>query len=234
MKLKRFFILLSVLCTMGMFAVLATSCEEEKTTEIQIPNAHFTSSSNSSYGVFLTNDFNFQYTLALDEEKSSKGLRITQIDYFWDGQKVATVGGSNLTLNYRIQNQTLGEHQLKIAAKCAGDGYSTTTYTFTIPFTVCDEIPVIDFTCSYPKLVDRNGLLECDVLPVENLADGESISKVAYYLDDRLLIETAMPPYTLSYPVKNEKLGKHKFSISVSFKGIWDGQITRSLPITIQ
>lgn len=231
MKLKNCFYLLSILC---LLCIQAVSCESDKTTEFKIPHAEFTYSSTSSYGTFLTNGADFQFTLALDEEKSSEGLRITQIDYYWDDQKVTTVGGMNLTMTYHLQNETLGEHHLKVVARCSGEGYSTVTYTMELPFTVCEQIPVIDFTCPNIQSVNHNGLLECNVQPVEGIASGASISKVAYYLDDRLLLETAMAPYTLSCPVKNEKLGEHKFAVRVTFQGLWDGQITRTYPITIQ
>ena len=64
----------------------------------------------------------------INRAKSSKGIYIEEVKYYFDGKQIATSNSYPFSMDYPIQNQTIGEHTLKIVSKVKGEGYTDTDF----------------------------------------------------------------------------------------------------------
>lgn len=106
-----------------MSAVLWVSCSKDQVVEIdlsQIPTASFTFDFSS---MEVSNGDILKVTASVNEDKSSKGLEIKRVQYFWDDQLIETKTAAPFSLSYKIDNQSIGKHVLRVKVRYGGDGY---------------------------------------------------------------------------------------------------------------
>ncbi|MBO4850216.1 MAG: hypothetical protein J5529_04850 [Prevotella sp.] len=86
-----------------------------------IPKADFT----INYKSPIENGQYEDVTVGVNTAKSSLGLEIKRVDYYWDGKLIEKVKKSPFGLNFLLENQTPGKHRLGIKITYGGKGYET-------------------------------------------------------------------------------------------------------------
>lgn len=233
MKTKIHFIPLLLLVLTASF--LCSSCGEE---EITIPNVYFKYKmwSYVANGDTLTVD-----KLVIDEEKSSEGIHIDLINYYFDGEKIASPTSSPYGMKYLIKDKTIGEHELKVYIEVSGDGYAKMKYTLTFTIHVLEEPFNLSFHCNFDKnfgdktpTYSKNETITGNVsLNTQTTIDAE-ITKVEYYWDNKLFSATSLPPYRFSYSPANESVGEHELKFVVyTTSDVGDFSSTRKCTVII-
>jgi len=160
---------------------------------------------------------------SIDETKSSKGLHIDLVKYYFDGELIESSTSSPFALNYPIKNMSIGEHELKVYLEVSGKGYANVKVTKLYPVYVLEEPFALDYDTYFDndyeadKVTVSNGeTLSGHTVPSEDNTIDATITKVEYYWDDNLFGASSIAPYNFSYPVNNEKAGKHNFKTVVT------------------
>ncbi len=235
MKAKHYFSAAIILC---LLSVTFSSCDHDHHDPDDIvtktmPNADFSFTTSAMYGQYVTNGYVLEYTVAIDEDKSSSGIYIDKAEYYWDGELIQTATNYEHKLNWLVDSQTLGEHSLQIKIYVKGDGYSDTTYTFSVVISVVDTIPNIDFIIDFPEEISGGDTFTCTVGESDETTLDVAIEKVSYYWDDELLLETSLSPYEFAYPVYDQTPGIHVFMVKVHVTGEWNGSVNYTYYITV-
>lgn len=198
-----------------------TSCEKEET-KINMPAAKFKFTNSWMY---VANGETLKIQeLSLDQSQSSPGIRIKNVEYYFDGELISASTSAPFGLSYLIQNKSLGEHELKIKAKVVGDGYSDTDFTLRVKVTVLDKPFVLDLKINfdteftYDEQNKREGLHNGETLAgsveiSEETSFDAKITKVEYFWDDKAIGATSFEPFYFSFPIENETIGIHEFKI---------------------
>ena len=120
MKAIKVSILVALSLLLCLFAI--TSCGKDDVTELVIPTANF----DLSFSSFeLKNGDELRITPKVDTSKSSSGLEIREVVYYWDGKQISTESSSPFQLKYEIANQSIGEHYVNVEIAYGGKGYVT-------------------------------------------------------------------------------------------------------------
>jgi len=224
-------------CLLLMSALL-TSCSKDQVVEIdlsKIPNASF-SFVFSSFEV--ANGDILKVTASVDEEKSSKGLEIKKVQYFWDDQPIETKTAAPFTLSYKIENQSIGKHILRVKVRYGGDGYMEieTDEGFKYEINVVERQedsggdnptpsePVYNIGVNFnssARWVSNGETYQVNriALSDENVNQGLSINHVTYYIDGKEIGSSYVDPYSFSYLVQDLQVGVHEFGYDVYIEG---------------
>ncbi len=160
--------------------------------------------------------------ISIDESKSSSGIYIDRVDFFFDGNPIASSTVAPFSLGYLLKGQSIGEHELKLKIYVKGEGYTDMTYTFDIKVTVLEEPFALNFVLSYDNAAHanseiRNGeTLSGSVAISDATTIDASITKAEYYWDGVMFGATSIPPYRFSFPIENQPLGEHEFKLVIS------------------
>jgi len=203
-------------------ALSFTSCEEND--EIKIPAVYHMYNVESPFWHYVVNGETLKLLgWSIDETKSSKGLHIDLVKYYFDGELIESSTSSPFALNYPIKNMSIGEHELKVYLEVSGKGYANVKVTKLYPVYVLEEPFALDYDTYFDndyeadKVTVSNGeTLSGHTVPSEDNTIDATITKVEYYWDDNLFGASSIAPYNFSYPVNNEKAGKHNFKTVVT------------------
>jgi len=212
MKKEKFSFLMFLLVLAG--ALSFSSCQKDD--EIVIPEVNF----KFNYWPYLANGETLTIkSFSIDTEKSSEGVHINLVNYYFDGEKIASSTSSPFDLNYLIKEKSVGEHELKIYVETSGDGYADMKYTLNYTIYVLEEPFALDFKDSYDNDIEADNQLTVSngetfsghLELAESNTVKATITKVEYYWDDNLFGASSIAPFTFSYAVNGETAGSHTF-----------------------
>ncbi len=113
-KLSMF--LMTMLLSIG----IASCSKDDDNSEDTMPSAEF----NFQFSSFIVHQGEtLTITPTIVSERSSPGLKITKVGYYWDNELIATVDSEPFELNYEIKDQSIGSHTVIISLICDGKGY---------------------------------------------------------------------------------------------------------------
>lgn len=219
MKIKNYSFFFFLLILTGI--VTFSSCSEDDDDKINIPTTHFTYAG----WLYVANGETLKISeFAIDKEKSSEGLHIELVNYYFDGEKISSSTSAPFSLNYPIEGKSIGEHELKVFAKVKGDGYANMEYTVNLTVNVLDEPFALDCNVIYNNANAENGTLKNgenlsgQVELAKSTSFDATITKVEFYWDDKTFGATSIAPFKFDYPIVSEKIGTHQFKIVVYVK----------------
>ena len=211
--MKSRFYLLFIGLLLG--SLLLTSCDKEET--IIIPTVSY----KYNGWLYVSNGETLTLEVAIDLAKSSQGIYVKQMEFYFDGEKISTSTSAPFQINYLIQNKSIGKHELKIIAKIAGDGYTETTSTITLSVTVMETPFALNFNINYDDEQQQKGeihngdILSGNVEINETTSFDATITKIEYYWDEKLIGATSFEPFKFYYQLENESLGIHEFKVVI-------------------
>lgn len=155
----------------------------------------------------------------INKETSSSGVYITSVEYYFDGDKIATSTSKPYGLEYIIKNETLGTHQLKVIANVSTDEGFDFSWSYQGTIEVISKSPSLEISLF---LGDSKEHVEGEIcLNREDTFTGHvvltggtidaSISQVKYYWDGNLFDASRQSPYNFSYDISKEDVGEHTF-----------------------
>lgn len=212
---KLFYLLAASLCM-----IVLTSCEKEdddNKVTWKIPEYCL----NANGWLWVANGETLKFGLELDVTKSSKGVYIESIDYYWDGKSIGVVSNSPFEVNYAIRNEKIGVHKLKAIVKIKGEGYMDIESTTTADIHVLEKPFVLKYDVEFDEGVDsllKEGVKDGDTISgTVSLSDETSfecrLEQFDCYWDDKLVSATAINPYRFSYKVEKQAKGKHELKL---------------------
>ena len=229
-KINSLILLLSMVCGIISFS----SCENE--IDIVMPHAEF------QYDGFLYvangESLNIK-EFDINRAKSSKGIYIEEVKYYFDGKQIATSNSYPFSMDYPIQNQTIGEHTLKIVSKVKGEGYTDTEFTVTLPVHVLENPFVLDFQIIWDQTIYNgiinNGDILAGTVEIKETTLDATITKVEFYWDDHLFNSNSKAPFKFNYPIENENIGSHVFKYIVyTDTNVGSLKTTYTMPLTVK
>ena len=138
-----------------------------------------------------------------------------KIDYYWDGEIIQT-SENGLSLKYYIDNQTVGDHKLRIHFR----GQNTEDYEF---FIQVYEKEQGFFGCNFIREVKNGKDLQGEVIYHPSISEDGNKNKwrgtlkgVTVWIDDdkESAIQTITnAPWIFNIPVNNLSKGQHKLTI---------------------
>lgn len=196
-------------------ALSFSSCETDEI-EIKIPTVAF------KYGDFWPYVANGETlsigSFTIDTENSSEGIQIYLVEYYFDGEKIASTTSYPFGFSYLIKDVSVGEHNLKVYVEVSGDGYSDAKYTINLTVNVLEEPFALDFDVYYDNgfeadkpTVSNGETFSGHIELAESNTVDATITKVEYYWDDNLFGASSIAPFTFSYAVNGETAGNHTF-----------------------
>ena len=205
----------SFVCVMfTMLCIGVVSCGDDEDEELAIPSASFDmkfSSFTVSNGDFLS------ITPTVNTSKSSSGLVIRRVQYYWDNLLVSTELSAPFELNYKIQDQKIGKHTITIKVVYGGEGYKEmeTTDGFKFEVNVVEKLTVAMNPVFSPGREIKNGeVFRCEAkLDEEKTTVNVRISKVVFLWDDITMAEITQSPFTFEHTFTNETVGAHKLTL---------------------
>ena len=226
------------ICLLSLASMLVVSSCETEEEELNIPTVNFTF---DDYWPYVANGQQLTLEgLAIDESKSSPGLRIVQVEYLFDDKSISSSTAAPFALNYKIQGQSIGEHTLTAIIKVKGDGYVDMTYTLKFTITVLEEPFVLDFNITYDdesfnNSEIRNGeTLSGTISLSENTSVDATITRVEYYWDGTMFSGTSIAPFRFEYQMNRQTIGAHEFKIVVNVDTeLGEFKLTRTIPFNI-
>lgn len=213
----KFYLLFIGLIVIGSLSL--TSCEQEEegtTTNIEIPHAEFIVNS----WFYVANGETFTFSLGLDQTRSSQGIYIKHVEYYFDEEKVGESSVAPFELSYLIQNKSIGKHELKAKIELVGEGYSRTICTSTYFITILEKPFVFNWAANFDNEQHKNRIihngenLSGNIAIIETSLEAE-ITKVEFCWDDKTVDATSIEPFNFNYLLENETLGEHEFKIIV-------------------
>lgn len=231
-------ILLSILSCLLVFLGCATvlSCTEEEVT-VKTKTETSTSTTVTTMNVSLNSYFSgvlysttrqayliangetfYVDSLILDKEKSSEGLSIKNVKYYFDDKEISTVSAAPYRFSYPFKDETVGDHKLKYEVTTVLDGKESVTtcensiLVLSEPFTVDDALYLGDFE---ERVDNKTDLVfsKNETLTGHTELLGSSVNakvvKVEYYWDSNLIAASSIAPYNFSYDLANETEGTH-------------------------
>ncbi len=202
---------------------------------LPIPTAHFTTNFSSfevSNGDFLS------ITPAVDVAKSSPGVEIRSVQYLWDDKIISTEYSAPFTLNYKLEEQTLGKHTVTIRIAYGGAGYTdmVTPDGFKYEVNVVEKKRIAVAPVFSPSKEIRNGEpFSCEAkLNEQKTTMNVAISKVVFLWDDYTMEEIEKSPFTFEHVFTNETIGKHKLTLHYYVTGEVNDDAYFSYEITIK
>lgn len=214
----------SVLMLTLVMMLWLTSCTKDQTIEIdlKIPNASFIFDFSS---MEVSNGDVLKITASVDTDKSSKGLEIKRVQYFWDDQHVETKTVAPYVLNYKIEGQTTGKHTLTVKVRYGGAGYTEmeTNEGFKYEINVVEKKDnntsmLFGFGCTYLSKYLANGenfIMQKVRLSSESTTAGWEIDYVKYFFDDNEISTAYSDPYGMTFLIQNQAVGKHELKYEV-------------------
>lgn len=211
MERKSFSTLMFLLVLVG--ALSFSSCQKDD--EIVIPEVKF------SYDgwLYVANGETLTFkSFSINEAKSSEGVHINLVNYYFDGEKIASTTSSPFGFSYLLQDKSVGEHNLKVYVEVSGDGYADMQYTLNFTVNVLEEPFALDFDVYYDNgfeadkpTVSNGETFSGHIELAESSTINATITKVEYYWDDNLFGASSIAPFTFSYAVNGETAGNHTF-----------------------
>lgn len=232
MKKEKFALFMFLFAWVGM--LLFSSCEEKE--EIVIPEVYFTYEG----WFYVANGETLELkSFSIDEARSSDGVHINLVNYYFDGEKVASSASSPFGLGYLVRDKSVGEHELKIYVEVSGDGYADMKYTLNLVVYVLEKPFALDFDCYFdnefvadkPTVSNGETFSGYIALAEDNTIEA-TITKVEYYWDGKLFGASSLTPFSFSYAVSNETAGKHSFKYVVTTDtdyGVFTTTMTRTV-----
>ncbi len=218
--------------TLFLLCMVVSSCDDDDTVTLAVPNASFYYQINAWYGTFVTNGETLEYEVTLNESNSSPNISISKVEYYWDNDLIMIAKDTKHKLSWLVKGQTLGDHDLMVKAYTGGSGYTDLISSWRHTITVVDVLPTMSYVIDYPSTISNGETFTCTVAMGESTLDIK-IAKVSYYWDDELLLETSLAPYRLSYPIEKQYVGEHVLTVEVQVTGEWNGTTTYSYAVEV-
>ena len=198
--------------------------------ELNIPQTNFYYETNAEYLTYVKKGDILLFNLFLNAKESSNGVTLKKIVYSIDGKEVNTALDEKHTFSQTMTE--LGEHTLEAKYECGGKGFTDVTGSISFPFTVVEEIPVIDFTLDIQtKDVPEGVAFICTVREYEENTLDIVVTKVTYSIDGEELATLNTPPFAFSCPKTRVGQGTKTLKVSATFTREWKGTISRTFPI---
>lgn len=216
--------------------VTFSSCDETISTKIIMPHAVF----QYEGFLFVGNGESLNIKkFDIDREQSSDGIYIDQVTYYFDGKQIATSNSYPFSLDYLIQNQSIGKHTLEIVSLVKGEGYTDTKFTVTLSVYVLEEPFVLDFQIKWNNTISNGTIQNGDILSgtveLKETTLDVTITKVEFYWDDQLFSATSKAPYQFNFPIENEKIGTHLFKYVIyTDTNVGSLETTHTMELTIE
>ena len=173
----------------------------------------------------------------VDTEKSCQGLEIHSVQYFWDDNLIDSQMSYPFSLHQLIENQTEGNHVVKIKISYGGKGYLETHTQEGFEFVVRVSNPsniVTSPSFSPGKEIANGEMFRCEAkLDEEKTTAKVKLSKVRFAWDDKLLSEVTESPFVLEHVFENESLGEHILTIRYFISGEIEAEKAFDYRITI-
>lgn len=203
--------------------------------ELDTPTASF----NMKFSSFvIPNGQILSITPTVDTSKSSPGLEIRRVQYYWDNQLIDTQLSFPFTLNHRIEGQEIGKHTVTIKVVYGGEGYKEmeTTDGFKFEVNVVQGLTVATDPVFSPGREIKNGeVFRCEAkLDEEKTTMTVKISKVIFLWDNISLAEITQSPFTFEHIFSNETVGVHKLTLHYFVEGDITSDAYFSYDITVK
>ena len=210
MKRNLFFFFLALI-------FLASSCVPDDDIILKIPSTKPLVNISSSY---VCNGDEFEvYAVSFDKAYTSEGVQIAKVEYFWDGKKISTATNASFEMKYLIQNQSIGEHQLKIIIHYVSDEYSDGTLTIPLTIHVRELPPVLRVNTECSREIKNGEEFVCKALLSPDTTFDVKLSKVVFYWDGEKIDEITSEPFVLRHVFKAQKTGIHKLTVHYYIEG---------------
>ena len=183
-------------------------------------NVSLNGSVSEVYGDFYI-DYNYvtqgDYLVVIPElliERSSEGCEIDKVEYFWDGELVATGTTEPFGLNYYIDDEIGTTHDLNMIIYYHDDNNSSLTYNWMLSsYKIYD---VTDGFISWNIKSRRNDYVNGETISlIAKLFKGADVDtnfEIEFYFDDELIGKSSSFPYTLDYKLSDLSIGSHKIT----------------------
>lgn len=234
MKKRKNLILLLMLVITGVLSI--TSCHKDEQYFVNL-NIVWSGEFFPDGKLLIANGQSIQIdTCKIDKANSSDGVRITSVDYYFDGEKIATTKSFPYGLSHLVNNASSGSHTLKIVANVDTDEGFNFSFPFEYTVNVASEPPSLDLSLyigddnnpvgSKAIILDKNEPFTGSLVLNESNF-GATISKVRYYWDGELFNTSSRSPYTFNYDISNESASDHTFLYEVTFDSDY-GEFTQT------
>lgn len=168
------------------------------------------------YDLYVKKNSNMIVVPHIVSERSDPKCVIRNVEYTWDGVKIATAKESPYRLEYKVGEDPGSSHNLGVAITYGGEGYSDQVYNFSI-----GGIRVMESTTAGRSFTLKSSINNSSEYEYKN---GETLSAIAktfigdessvsyslkVYWDDTLIGESSTFPYNLDYKIENQAKGTH-------------------------
>lgn len=191
--------------------------------------------SEDMVGTFYTaNGETLRFTIALDEDKSTPGISLQQIEVFLNNIKIAEEYNKEaIDVNYKLKKKNIGKNPLRITLKATAPKYRDTTVHLNKDINILEDKPSYGFELLSDAMWDSGSTINISIKELETATLHLTANSVSYLLDDKVIGTMIGGDSGITYDVKDITPGSHLLHALINCT-IPDNQLTTNISVSKQ